>query len=135
MLQPIIDRSYLFELNLPGSGSNQQYNFQTLPSIDNKALVYGFMCYVADDIAKTASGNTVVSLAEAANITVTLVVGEDEEIYQFPYLLFRPGSNNGLIRVLKNKRINVTKSYMTVLDGTAVTAGHSALVNWIYTNG
>jgi hypothetical protein len=94
--------------------------------------VYGLQCFVADDIAVTPTSKTVVSLAGAANLMVTLVVGQDQENFAMPYLDLRPASNSGLIRTFKNKLLNITSCFITLNSVANLAAGQSVYIQAIY---
>lgn len=135
MLQPVIDRSYLVEVNLTTVTQGQRYTFQDIPQLRNpKVLIQGIGAYSADQLGISPNLANVVPAAAAMNLIVTFAVGETEELYQIPYFDLISANNGGLIREFKDKRITLTKSYVTVLDATGLSAGQSAVFNFIYRN-
>lgn len=134
MLQPKIQRTYLVELNLPQIGVNGRANFQYVAEIDQIAEVYALETFIITDLSTSPNQKQVVNATGAANIVVTLVVGDDEQVFQYPYLDLRPGGNSGLIRCFTPKRVNLTKSYITMFGTGGLTANESLMFNFIFTN-
>ena len=132
MFQPIIDKTYSVEIPFTTLSQGTNYNFPVIQQL-NGAKVYGIEAFHTDDIAITKQGRTVISAAAAANLTVTLVVGQNEDVYQVPYLDLRPGSNSGIIRMLNNKLLDVTNCYITMNSTTGFTANQAAVIQFIYT--
>jgi len=64
---------------------------------------------------------------------VTFAVRETEEVYQIPYFTLISAANAGMIREFANKQINLTKSYVTILDSTNLNAAESCIFNFYYT--
>ena len=133
MLQPIIKNSYLVEVNLTTLTTGQRYNFLDVPTLRAPYIfVQGIEAYTKDQITKSPNGATAVSALGAAGIVCTFTVRETEEVYQIPYFTLIAAQNAGMIREFFNKQINLTKSYITVLDATNLTAGESAIFNFYY---
>lgn len=129
MVQPIIEKSYLAELNIATVSAGTNYKFIDIPQLRD-AVVYGISAYSQADCLTSPNQKTVINAP--ANILVTFVIGEDEEIYQMAYNDLRPAYNAGLIRVFKDKRINFQKSYITITNATGLNNGESVLFNFIY---
>ena len=132
MLQPIIEKSYLVEQNLGASPGNQQrIPFQFISEIEG-AEIFSIQAFSIDDLSRTPSGLTVVSLAGLTGLTLTFSVGDKERIYQMPASDLRSANIFGFQRMFKNLKINLTKSYITIQDATNIFANNGLLVNFIY---
>jgi len=135
MYQPVIDRTYLVEVNLPTVSNGQSYNFLDNAQLRSPNIILqGLFALSAGQATLTSNQKNVIPDNGAPGLIVTLVVGVDEEIYQYPYYDLIPAFNGGLIRMFRDKQINLTKSYVTVVDATNLTANQSALFNFIYRN-
>ena len=133
MLQPIINNSYLVEVNLTTVAAGQRYYFLDVPTLRAPYIfVQGIEAYNINQVAISPNGFGIVTAAGATGLVVTFAVRETEEVYQLPYFTLISSSNGGMIREFANKQINLTKSYVTVLDATALTAGQSAIFNFYY---
>ena len=129
----IITNSYLVELNLPTISLGQRYTFLDVPQLRyNAVIVDGLEAFTADQLATSPNAKTIIPAAAAQGIVVTLVVDETEEMYQIPYYTLISGNNAGLIREFANKRINLVKSYATILNTTSLTAAQSLIFNFYY---
>jgi hypothetical protein len=129
----IITNSYLVELNLPTISLGQRYTFLDVPQLRyNAVIIDGLEAFTADQLATSPNNKTIIPATSAQGIVLTLVVDETEELYQIPYYTLISGNNAGLIREFANKRINLVKSYATILNTTGLTAGNSLIFNFYY---
>jgi len=131
MIQPIIDRSYLVELNITSATVGSQVTFQNVPELLG-VNIYGIQAFTATDLTFSPNGKTIIADIDAAGLVVTFVVDSTEEVYRYLYRDLRPGSNSGLIRLFRNKKINITKSYATILAVGTLAAAQSMMFNFIY---
>jgi hypothetical protein len=131
MYQPIIDRSYLFECNLGTLGLQKKINFVYNANVE-KVGTYALETFCVDQVAKSPSQNDIVTNLGLASLLVTLVVGDDEQIFSFPATDFNPQRNNGIIRMLDNKVINIPKSYLTIISLTNLSDNQSLMLNFIF---
>lgn len=132
MYQPVINRSYLTEIKLvnpPGVG--QKVPFLDVPQLRGVNTV-GITAYTAKQLTLSPQSNVVVSLA--TGLVLTLAINNTEEIFQFPVIDLIPGENSGLIRLFKNKMVNLPKSYITILDPAALAQNEAVVFNFIYEN-
>lgn len=130
---PIITNQYLVELNLPTISVGQRYTFLDVPQLRyNAVTIDGIESLTASQLATSPNLKTLVSSTGMLGIVCTFVVDETEEIYQIPYFTLNAASNSGLIRDFQNKRINLVKSYATILNTTGLTAGQSLAFNFYY---
>jgi len=129
----IIQNSYLVEVNLPSVNLGQRYTFIDIPQLRyNAVTMMGIEAFTSTQLATSPNNKTVISAAGSVNLVCTFVVDETEDIYQIPYYTLISGVNSGLIREFQNKRINLVKSYITVLNTTSLNANESAMFNFYY---
>lgn len=126
----IIARSILVELNIATVSQGANYNFQDVPELRGK-LIYGIEAFSDSHVAKTPFGNTVVANGSIDDVLLTLSVGTDEQVANIPYYTLVSANNGGLIRQFANLPVNLTKSYVKLVNNT-ITNGHSLLFNFYY---
>ena len=130
-MKPIV-RSYLTEINVgttqPGNGTN--LNFKDYPQLRD-IFITGLAFYDINQVAASPSGKTVVSTL--TGITVTLLdIYNMEMIYQYPSFDANPINASGFYRDIYPFQLQLTKSYITILDNTNVAADESILINFFY---
>jgi hypothetical protein len=130
-MKPIV-RSYLTEINVgttqPGNGTN--INFKDYPQLRD-IFITGFAFYDTNQVASSPSGKAVVSTL--TGITVTLLdIYNMEMIYQYPSYDANPINASGFYRDIYPFQLQLTKSYITILDNTNVAADESVLINFFY---
>lgn len=134
MEQPIIQRTYLTEIQLtqtPAAGQNPP--FLNIPQLRaENAIIQGIQCFDSDSLATSPSALTVVSVL--SGIVVTLVEASTENVYKYPCTDLLPTANSGFIRVFKNKKIDLSKSYITILNAAGLSINQSVVFNFIYKN-
>ena len=123
----------MVELNLPTISLGQRYTFLDVPQLRyNAVIIEGLEAFTVDQLKVSPNNKAIISATASLNLVLTLVVDETEELYQIPYYTLISGQNAGLIREFANKRINLVKSYITILNTTGLTAGESAIFNFYY---
>jgi hypothetical protein len=127
-----IKRSYLVEINVgttvPGNGSN--INFQDYPQLRNVFFAGAIVCD-SNTVQTSPSGKTV--LSDTAGITLTLVDKFNQEVtHQYPTKDLNPYYVSGLYRDFVPFPIQMTKSYITILNNGAINANESILINIFY---
>jgi hypothetical protein len=127
-----IKRSYLIEVNLgttvPGSGAN--LNFQDYPQLRD---VYVTGISIADSNTATTSPSGKLVVGSTAGITLTAVDKFNMEIlHQYPTKDLNPYYTSGFYRDLNPFPIQLTKSFLTILDNTGLAANGSVLINIYY---
>lgn len=130
-MKPIL-RSYLIEVNLGGStpGAGQNINVQDYPQLRD-VYITGIEAFNADQITKSPAGKTVVT----ANTGITLTLMDKynmEMIFQYPTSDLNPGIVSGFYRDIVPFYLQLTKSYITVLDPTGLSANESVILNVFY---
>jgi hypothetical protein len=129
--QPIMKRTRLFEVPLGTIALQKQINFQFNSELAGIQL-YSLQAYSASDIVSSPTLLPVISDAGLASIVITLFIDEDEQVYQYPLSDLRPQNAGGLQRLLDNKRINISKSYITILSLSNLANNTSLMLNFVY---
>lgn len=130
-MKPIV-RSYLCEVNLGNSapGQGQNINFQDYPQLRD-IYITGITSFEFDQVAISPSGKTVVS--SLTGITVTLKDKFNMDIiYQYPSYDLQPTFVNGYYRDFIPFALQLTKSYISILDPTGLLANQSIVFNIFY---
>lgn len=87
-----------------------------------KVVVRAIETYFTSLLSVAPSGRPIITQANAANIAVTFRVGNDEPIYQSPYLTWVTSLNYGIIKEIAPVAINFEKSEVICMaalpDGT-----------------
>lgn len=127
-----IQRSYLIEVNCgttnPGNGTN--IPFQDYPQLRNIYLC-GVQVFDLNSVTISPAGRNVVGALIGA--TVTLVDIYNQEILrQYPAQDLSPYYNSGIYRDFKPFQLQLTKSFITILDNTTTAANESFIVNVLY---
>ena len=130
-MQPIIEKSYLVELNLGTIAVQKQINFAFVPQLEG-STIYGIQSFSATQTAISPNGSTVIANAGLASLTVTFVVGDTQEVFLLPVADLNSPSIYGFIRMFNNKRLNLTKSFVTIQAATSLNNNESILLNFIY---
>jgi len=130
-MKPIL-RSYLAEVNLgttaPGNGQN--INIQDYPQLRD-VYICGLEIFDSNQLAISPSGKTVVTAL--SGLTITLMDKFNMEmLYQYPTFDLNPANVGGFYRDIKPFYLQLTKSYITILDATTVAANESVMINIFY---
>jgi hypothetical protein len=131
MLQPITEKSYLVELNLGTVAVQKQINFQFIPQLEG-SLIYGIQTFSSSQSSLSPNGSNVVSAAGLADLTVTFVVGDTQDVFLLPVADLNSPSIQGFIRMFNNKKLNLTKSFVTIQSTATVANNESILFNFLY---
>jgi hypothetical protein len=131
MIQPIIEKSYLVELNLGTIAVQKQINFAFIPQLEG-TQIYGIQAYSSSQLVTSPNGSTVVSNAGLGNLTVTFVVGDVQEVFLMPVADLNSPLIYGFVRMFNNKRLNLTKSFVTIQSVASINTNESILFNFIY---
>jgi hypothetical protein len=130
-MKPIL-RSYLAEVNLgtttPGNGQN--INIQDYPQL-REVYICGVEVFDSNQLAISPSGKTVVTQLKGLSVTL-MDKFNMEMVYQYPAFDLNPANVGGFYRDLKPFYLQLTKSYVTILDATTVAANQSVMLNIFY---
>lgn len=130
-MKPIL-RSYLAEVNLgtttPGKGQN--VNIQDYPQLRD-VYITGVEVFDENQLAQSPSGKAVVNTL--TGITLTLMDKFNMEmLYQYPTFDLNPANVGGFYRDFKPFALQLTKSFITILDTTGLAANESVMLNFFY---
>ena len=131
MIQPIIENSYLVEINLGTIAAQKQVNFNFIPQLEG-AIIYSIQTFSVTDLTLTPNGATPVSTAGLASCTVTLSVGDNQDIYLYPCSDLRSPNISGFQRMFANKKFNLTKSFVTIQATAGLTNNDAVLFLFHY---
>ena len=131
MIQPIIENSYLVEINLGTLAAQKQTNFNFIPQLEG-SIIYGIQTFSATDVTTSPNGSTVVATAGLASINVTFAVGDNQDIFLMSCSDLRSANISGFVRMFANKRLNLTKSFITLNSVTNLNANESILFQFLY---
>jgi hypothetical protein len=131
MLQPITEKSYLVEVNLGTVAVQKQINFQFIPQLEG-SLIYGIQSFSSTQLSASPNGSTVVSAVGLADLTVTFVVGDMQDVFLLPVADLNSPLIQGFIRMFNNKKLNLTKSFVTIQSVATVANNESILFNFLY---
>jgi hypothetical protein len=130
-MRPIL-RSYLIEVNLgatvPGAGQN--INIQDYPQLRD-VYITGIEAFNFDQISVSPAGKNVVPTN--TGITLTLMDKFNMEMmFQYPTSDLNPGVVAGFYRDIVPFYLQLTKSYITILNNATLTANESVIFNVFY---
>jgi hypothetical protein len=131
MLQPITEKSYLVEVNLGTVAVQKQVNFQFIPQLEG-SLIYGIQSFSSTQLSLSPNGSAVVTAAGLADLTVTFVVGDMQDVFLLPVADLNSPLIQGFIRMFNNKKLNLTKSFVTIQSVATVANNQSILFNFLY---
>jgi len=131
MIQPIIENSYLVEINLGTVAAQKQINFNFIPQLEG-SIIYGIQVFSATDVTTSPNGSAVVTTAGLANVNVTFSVGDNQDIYLMSCSDLRSANISGFVRMFANKKLNLTKSFVTINNTASLTNNDSILFQFLY---
>jgi hypothetical protein len=130
-MKPIL-RSYLTEVNLgttvPGNGQN--INIQDYPQLRD-IMITGVEVFDSGELTVSPSGKTVVPTLSGIALTL-LDKFNMEIIYQYPTYDLNPTNVSGFYRDFVPFPLQLTKSYITILSNTGLSANQSVILNFFY---
>jgi hypothetical protein len=131
----IIKRSQIVRAQITGTPAvGNKYYFTDVPNLSrNNVVLYGFEVFTATQLAKTPQNETVIP--GATNDQVVLTWRDNNKIefvYQMPIYTAIRSLNGGFIVLLKPRVINLTDSYVQLVDATGITTNEVVAVNIYY---
>lgn len=130
----VTEKSLLVEVAITSTSTGSIF---TLP--DNQILrqpnveVYGVEVFNNSQLSLSPGGRAVVTPSGSLGIAVTLQDNKSiNRINQAPYLSLNTAVNNGIIREFKPFKMVLTKSFITILNGSDLSTGQAAVINIIY---
>jgi len=129
-----ITRSYLVELFLgtaaPGQGAS--LNFQDFPELRD-VYITGIEVCSSDYLANAPSGRNVTASANLPGIVLNLLdTNTNIRIYNYPTFDLQPNNVFGYYRDLEPFKLNLVKSYITILQNIGIGANESLCFNFLY---
>lgn len=136
-IQPVIDYSYLVEVPItitPIAGNRIKFSDipQLRDAVNKMKRVFTVGLEVLDSTSLTISPSGLTVVPSLTGLVLTLAIGSQEDIFQFPCSDLNPLNNSGLIRMLKDKIINWPNSYITILDATGLAINQAIVFNAFY---
>ena len=132
MLQPIIENSYLIEINIGASlGQGLQTTIGTILPLQGR-VIYGVQAFSVDDMQLSPSGQAVVTTAGLAGLTLTLLENDTERQFLYPVSDLRSRNVSGFQRMFKPRMYELTRSYITILSTASLTANQRLCLNFFY---
>lgn len=129
MIQPIIENSYLVEINLGTVAAQKQINFNFIPQLEG-SIIYGIQTFSGSDVTTSPNGSAVTSGLPSINVTFS--VGDNQDIYLMPTSDLRSGNISGFVRMFANKKLNLTKSFITINSLSGLNNNESILFQFLY---
>lgn len=129
-----ITRSYLVELyfgtSAPGAGA--QINFQDYPELRN-VYVCGVEVASADYLTLSPSGKSVAAGSNLPGIVLNLLdINTNIKVYNYPTFDLQPSNVSGYYRDFEPFKLNLVKSYVTILQNIGINANQSLCFNFFY---
>lgn len=131
IMQPIAEKTYTVELNLGTVAVQKVINFNFIPQLEGKEI-YGIQSFSRTDLALSPNGATMVTRVGLADLTATFVVDDTQDIFLIPVSDLNSPLQNGFIRMFKNKRFNLTKSFITIQSVATVANNEAVVFQFIY---
>jgi hypothetical protein len=130
-MKPIL-KSYLIEVNVgttqPGNGT--QIFIQDYSQLRNVYLT-GITTIDQTNLLVSPSGKPV--FVSLTGTTLTLVNDKNQEIiYQYPAFDLNPLYQSGFYRDIVPFKLQLTKSFITIVDNALINANDSLLLNMFY---
>ena len=130
-MKPIL-KSYLAEVNLGTGtvGAGQNVNIQDYPQLRD-IYITGIQVFDNNQLSLSPQGKTVVSTLKG--ITLTLMDKYNMEmIFQYPTFDLNPANVAGFYRDINPFYLQLTKSYISILDPTGLASSESVILNIFY---
>jgi len=129
-----ITRSYLVELyfgtTAPGAGAN--FNFQDYPELRD-VYITGVEVCPANYLTKAPSGKDNTANTNTPGIVLNLMdINTNIRVYNYPTFDLVPSNVSGYYRDFEPFKLNLVKSYVTILQNIAILADTSICFNFLY---
>jgi hypothetical protein len=131
MQNMVISNSKFVEINMPAVSAGQKYYFSQDQQL-SEVYIHAIEAFTDASLSKTPGLYTMFADANVKDIVLVLTVGSDEVIYQIPLYTLVAAKNAGLIRQFAHLKVNLTKSYIQLVNGANITAGQSAAFTLYY---
>jgi hypothetical protein len=131
----IIKRSQIAEAQLQGSiAVGKKYPFLEIPNLSrNNILLYGFEVYSRTQLRSTPMGNDVILAADVHNVILSFRdTNKVEFVYQMPIYNLIRSNVGGFITMITPRLINLTDSYVQVVNAGSLSVDEVVAVNLFY---
>lgn len=131
----IIKRSQIAEAQLTGSiAVGKKYPFLEIPNLSrNNILLYGFEVYSRTQLRATPMGNDTILAADVHNVVLSFRdTNKIEFVYQMPIYNLIRSNVGGFITMITPRLINLTDSYVQVVNAGSLTVDEVVAVNLFY---
>jgi hypothetical protein len=131
----IIKRSQLVRAQITGTPAvGNKYYYTDVPNLSrNNVILYGFEVFTATQLAKTPQNETVIPGTTNDQVVMTWRDNRKVEfVYQMPIYTAIRSLNGGFIVLLKPRIINLTDSYIQLVDTTGISTNEVLAVNIYY---
>lgn len=126
----VIEKSYLAEINFSNAPNNgQRVYFLDIPELRGK-VVKAVEAFSANELNISPNGKNIIG--NTKGILLTLTDDSTENYYQWPAFSLEAAQNGGIIRTIKARKIDLTKSYVTIADATTIAQNQSVCFNFYY---
>lgn len=108
--------------------STKPTNGQTINFVNDNFVDESFPDFIesfsSNQISKDPnnSGNNVISANGLTGITLTIADGSTQKVYEMPATALNRSTNNGQTQPLNGIKINLQKSFITIVDNTNINA-------------
>lgn len=130
----IFENSILVELPIPSTpAAGQQLTFNDVPLLRGKKI-YGIICHLNGvDYTKSTTGNDIIDATKAKGSVLTLsTTKSDYPVYQLPIYDLSAVQNAGEIRLFNDIPLDITKSYITIIDSSTMAQNDTFAFTFLY---
>lgn len=130
-----IKRSFLTEVILSSVSVGTKAFFQDVPQVRMQNIVVeSLQAFSSSQLITSPTQRTVIADTNVACLSVSFAVGMQNtiELDNLPVYDLISAANSGLMRLYNDKRVNLTKSFVTVLSAGTLAANQSVIFNIIY---
>ena len=134
----IATHSYLTEIDFTADASaGDKIYFKDVPTLQprdglTQILTLGVDVWTKEFLTATPNGINTIATADAANLTLTLAVESNEYIYNLPVSNLITNNQGGFIRRFNALRVNISKSYVTVVKSGVILKDSAIAINFYY---
>lgn len=135
MQNVIIQRSVLAEARIVAAPAiGQQYMFDPVQEIaTNNILLYGIIGYSSTQLVKSPQNRPVVPVGGVPSLALTICTSSASKlVWRMPIYDTVRSLNGGFVATFNNLPINLTQSYIEIMDTTGVSVGDSFVCELLY---
>lgn len=133
---PIMPRLLVVDVQITSTTNGTQYKFpdNEILTRNKNVKVIAIECFTSNQCSKTPSGYTSISDTGALGVSLTLFNKQQVQIVDgYPVYGLITSQNGGVVKEMEPFSINLTECYITVLDGSGITANQGVqLAIWYY---